>query len=96
MQARIAQSVQSDEHRQEVSRMGKTIAEMFEEKGRNEERLTSRRDTLLRLIRLKFGDPPADVLATIQACSDPSQLDAWIDGIVTARRLADLGIRSRA
>ena len=50
-----------------------------------------RRDTLLRLIRIRFNEPPAEVIATIQACADASQLDAWIDGVVTARRLAEVG-----
>ena len=71
--------------------MGKTIAEMLEEQGGNE----ARRGTLLRLIRIRFGEPPTEVIAAIQACADASQLDAWIDGIISARRLVDLGIQSR-
>jgi hypothetical protein len=88
LQNHIAQSVQTEQHRQEVNTMRRTIADELRDEGR----LTSRRETLLRLIRLRFKEPPADVIVTIEACADIAQLDAWIDGIVTARRLADLGI----
>jgi hypothetical protein len=92
MQARIAQSVQTDPHRQEVKKMGQTIAQMFEERGQ----LKSLRATLQRLIHRRFGEPPADVVATIEACGDIAQLDAWIDAIITARRLAELRIQPRS
>src|SRR5207249_506991 len=95
IQSHIAQSVQTDQHRQEVSRMGKTIADMLEEKGRNEGRLTSRRETLLEALRVRFGEPPADIIAAVEACTDVAQLKAWFTLALTARRLADVGIVPR-
>jgi len=92
MQARIAQSVQTDPHRQEVKRMGQTIAEIFVERGR----LQSRRETLLQAIRIRFGDPSTDVMAVVEACPDVAQLDAWFTRVLTARRLSEVGIKPQS
>jgi len=91
MQNHIAQSVQTDPHRQEVNRMGRTIAEQLKDEGR----LISRREVLLRLLRAKFGEPPADVAATVEGCTDIAQLDAWSEALLRARRLADVGIKAQ-
>jgi hypothetical protein len=91
----IARSVKTDPHRQEVNTMKKSIADVLKEEGRNEERLVSRRTTLLRLIRRQFGEPPANVIAAIEACADVAQLDTWTDKILSARKLADLGLEPR-
>lgn len=85
----IARSVKTDPHRQEVTRMGKTIADALREEGV----LKSRRETLLRLIHQRFKEPPANLIATIEACAEVAQLDAWTDKILTARKLVDLGIQ---
>ncbi len=74
--------------------MGKTIADMFREEGQKKGELTTRRLTLLRQLRLRFGKLPAETVALIESCSDPDQLDAWLDAFVTARTLAQVGIRS--
>lgn len=95
LQARIEQSVQSDEHRQEVRKMGKSMAEVLIERGRNEARLETLRKTLLLQLRLRFGEPPADVAATVQSCADDAKLEGWIARFVTARRLSDVGIEAR-
>jgi hypothetical protein len=87
----IEDSVQTDPHRQEVRAMRKSYAMVLEERGA----LKARRETLLRLLRLKFGDPTADVVAAVESCADVAQLDAWVDGVVTARRLSDVGIQVR-
>src|SRR4051794_21885414 len=51
LQERIEQSVRSADHRKEVTAMGKTIAQAFEEKGR----LEKARKMLLMQLRLRFG-----------------------------------------
>ena len=86
MQQVIEDSVQTDPHRQEVNKMRKTYANVLREEGR----LASRRESLLRLIRVRFGDPPTEVVATIDACADIAQLDAWLDAVGTARRLSEV------
>ena len=67
MQQVIEDSVQTDPHRLEIRNMGKSYAEVLKEEGRNEGLLKSRRETLLRLLRIKFGEPSAEVIAAIQA-----------------------------
>ena len=89
MQQVIEDSVQTDPHRQEVKNMRKSYADVLKEEGR----LTSRRESLLRLIRVRFGDPPAEVVASIDACGDIAQLDAWLDAVGTARRLSAVHFR---
>jgi len=84
-------SVKSDPHRQEVNAMRKTIADVLKEEGRTEERLKSRREMLLEAIRVRFGEPPADVRSAVEACTDIAQLDAWFRLALTARRLANVG-----
>ena len=95
LQAHIAKSVRTDPHPQEVNAMKKTIADMLKEEDAKEERVKSRRETLLNLLRAKFGEPPAEVIATIDACTDVAQLDAWTKAILTARRLGSVGIPSQ-
>jgi len=84
----IEQSVQTDQHRQEVRSMRKTIADSLKEEGR----LEKSRETLLRQLQLRFGALAPEISAAIQACSEESQLNIWLDAFATARRLADVGI----
>src|SRR6185369_4602943 len=97
LQDRIEQAVRSERHRQEVTVMRRTIADMFreegEKRGRQQGELESRRATLLRQLRLRFPNLPAETVDVIEACEDRAQLDAWLDGVVTARTLAQVGIR---
>lgn len=92
LQKTIESSVQTDGHRQEVYEMRRTIADELEEKGA----LKSRRQTLIRQMKRRFGDVPAAVSTTIQATDDPEQLDEWLDLVVTAKTLDDLGIGTPA
>jgi hypothetical protein len=88
LQQVIEDSVQTDPHRQEVRTMRKSYATVLEERGR----LRSRRETLLQAIRIRFGDPPPATAAAIETSEDIAQLDAWFKAVLTARRLAEVGI----
>lgn len=92
LQQVIEDSVQTGPHRQEVQNMGKSYAMVLEERGA----LRARRAVLLRLLRVKFGELPAGVVATVEACTDVAQLDRWSEGLLKARRLSDVGIPSQA
>ena len=91
LQQVIEDSVQTDPHRLEVRNMRRSYADVLKEEGA----LKARREVLLRAIRLRFGGPPADLAAAIDACEDIALLDTWIDGVITVRRLADVGIRAQ-
>lgn len=88
----IERSVQTDEHRQEVRDMGQTIAEALMEEGRKEEAVAARQQTLLRLLRKRFGILPKKTAARIETSQDIRRLDAWLDKVLTAATLKDMGI----
>jgi hypothetical protein len=89
-----------DEYRREVSHMGRTIADALREEGlkkglkqgikRGETR--ARRQTLLRLLRNRFGDLPPEMVDTIETTDGIEQLDRWLDQVVSARSLEQMKI----
>jgi hypothetical protein len=64
------------------------MADVLEEKGARK----ALQQTLLRLLKRRFGNVPAAVRATIRGTHDPKQLDEWLDQVVTAATLDDVGI----
>jgi Putative transposase, YhgA-like len=62
-----------------------TAGEMLIEKGR----MAERREILLKLLRTRFGALPRSAAARVRA-ADPTQLDRWLDRVITAPSLADL------
>jgi hypothetical protein len=57
--------------------------------------LHNARKTLLRQLRLRFGELPVETAAVISACEDLGKLDAWLARFATAQSLADIGITAR-
>mgnify|MGYP001628042559 FL=1 len=57
--------------------------------GRVEGRAEGRADILLKLLRLKFGEPGPETVARVRAGSE-QELDRWAERILTAGRLADV------
>ena len=88
LQNAIEASVQTDEHRQEVFEMRRTIADELEERGA----LKKSQQTLIRLLKRRFGDLPDELSSAIRATNDPEQLDDWLDQVVTAETLDQVGI----
>jgi len=60
--------------------------------GRQEGEIGARRKTLLRLLRRRFGGVSAEIAARLEATSDIEKLDAWLDRVVTAQTIDDVGI----
>ncbi len=92
LQAIIDASVQTDRHRREVQAMERTIAQELQEEGRRKGLIEARKQTLLRQLRLRFGDVPKAVTADINGCTNVRQLVTWLDNFATANALADVGI----
>ena len=88
LQKTIEASVQMDEHRQEIFEMRRTIADMLKDEGRIEKS----QQTFIRQLQRRFGDVPDELLSTIGATNDPQQLDEWLDQVVTAETLDEVGI----
>jgi hypothetical protein len=88
LQQAIEASVQTDEHRQEVIEMRRTIADELKEEGA----IKKSQQTLIRLLKRRFGDVPDELSSAIRATNDPEQLDEWLDRFATAETLDEVGI----
>jgi len=89
----VEMSVRTDPLRQELSKMGKTIADELIEKGvlkgARAAEISARQRTLIRQLEKRFGAIPSNVSATINATDNVQRLDDWLDRFVTAERLED-------
>ncbi len=61
---------------------------VYEERGI----LRGKRDTLLRLLRRKFGELPESVLARVQAIQTEAELDRLSERILDAGSLEEMGL----
>jgi ElaB/YqjD/DUF883 family membrane-anchored ribosome-binding protein len=97
LQEIIEMSVKTDQLRQEIQVMKRTIAEEMQEEGRRlgeqHEAIRSRQQMLLRLLRARFTDIPAATIAAVEACRDVDQLNGWFDRAAVAKTLGGVGIR---
>jgi hypothetical protein len=96
LRAVIATSVRTDEHRREVDNMFRSGADVLIEQGRQEGAIKALQQTLLNLLRDKFGRVPRATEKVIRATKDQAQLDAWARQTRTASSLDDMGIRPGA
>lgn len=96
LQRTIERSVQNDPYRQELFEMGKTIAEELKKEGIKEGEsrgmLKARQEMLIRLLRRRFGKIPQTVVETVTMTRDARELDRWLDNVVTAEDLTDIGM----
>jgi predicted transposase YdaD len=100
----ITEMVHTDLYRRESVEMAKTMADVLREEGRREGRregareerrkseLRIRQQTLLRLLRGRFGELPPEVVQAVESTQDVEQLDFWLDRFVTARSLDEMEI----
>jgi hypothetical protein len=70
--------------------MRKTIREATLEEGEALGRVRQQRENLLRQLRLRFKTVPESVQATIEETDDLATLNAWLDALLTARKLSDI------
>jgi hypothetical protein len=92
----ILRAIRSDPRRREVEGQMQTIADMLREEGRQAGELRSHQQILVRHLRLRFGRVPRPVEQIIRATSDIARLDRWLDNLVTAQTLGDVGISAQA
>jgi len=91
----LCRSAQLDVRLQtEVQTMSETIAQHLEKKGekkgRQEGQLQALRDTLVRLLRQRFGRLPADLRRQIKAMTDVKRLQACLDQVLRIQSLDEL------
>jgi hypothetical protein len=83
----------------QVQIMSKTIAEALMEegalKGKAAGILEGKRETLLRLLRVKFKRrvTPA-IVAEVEAAQEVSQLDEWLEALITADKISEMPFQS--
>jgi len=88
----VDRAVQTDPHRKEYEKMGQTIAEMYISQGEVKGEINGMRRTLLRQLRKRFKKLPRKVEARINATTSLQDLECWLDKILDAQSLADVGI----
>jgi hypothetical protein len=95
----IGNSIRSDTRRREVQTIMQTMADYLRAEGRKEgrraEMVHSRQQTLVRLLRRRFGRVPRATEQLIRATQEPVRLDGWLDNFATAQTLADVGIAAQ-
>ena len=74
---------------QEVDRGRKDGRREGQREGQREGERMGRRAVLLKMLRLRFGELPATVVARVEA-AEVQELDVWAERFVTAARLEDV------
>jgi hypothetical protein len=92
----ILRSTARKDYQPEVILMGKSMAQVLQEKGRQEGEIQRSRDFFLLLLRERFKTVPENIVAEIQAATDLHQFDLWGKAILTAKTLADLPFKSHS
>jgi hypothetical protein len=76
--------------------MERTFVSLFEEealeRGLEQGKAWGKQDTLLRQLRVKFGDLPSSVPGQVQGMVSLEQLDGLLERLLTANSLAELGL----
>ena len=72
----------------EETQSGKDLIRIGEQRAAIE----TRQQTVIRLLRKRFGDVPAEVVSTVESTTDVDQLDQWLDRFATATNLEELKI----
>ncbi len=72
-----------------------SVERIAKREGRTEAAIETRQQTLIRLLRRRFDDVPADVTHAINATTATEQLDDWLDRFATANSLEEMDIRVR-
>jgi hypothetical protein len=97
----LERSIQDLNIREETQAMGQTIAEALREEGKREGNregelrgtVRAKQQTLVMLLRRKFGRKVTSVLVTtIERTKDLPTLDTWLGNLLDAQRVEDVGI----
>jgi hypothetical protein len=87
----VESSVETDERRSEYMATRRTIAQALQEEGA----LAHGKDTLLRQLRIRFGDLPAEVTNRVENVNKLKVLNNWLERFASANTLDEVGIVPR-
>jgi hypothetical protein len=88
LQGVVETSARSTREQQEVSDMGQKIVDMFREQGA----VRALRETLLRQLRRRFKQIPAETEQILANTNDLKRLQEWSDRFATAKSLKQVSI----
>jgi len=74
--------------------MRQTGPELHRAEGRKQGEIRARRECLLRLLRNRFGELPAEVEKRVSTAQGLAQIGEWFDRASNAATLDDVGIVS--
>jgi hypothetical protein len=90
---------EDDALRQEMLDMRKTMADALLEQGRRDGEKKAaveiRQQTLVCLLRRRFGKVSAKVVTTVESTTDVKLLDTWLDRLVMANNIDQLDIPTK-
>jgi predicted transposase YdaD len=72
-----------------------TYFDELEKRGRQKGREEGKRETLLRLLTAKFGPLSEAVVLRVNAIQSGSELDSYLERLLTARSLDELGLSTK-
>jgi hypothetical protein len=88
----IVASVRTDARRREVEAMFRSGADVLIEEGRKQGAIAALQQSLVNLLRRKFGRVPRATEKTIRATQDSEQLDTWLVRAGMASTLSEVEI----
>ncbi len=95
----IEDAVRNKYRREEVNTMPRTIAEALKDEGRKEGYqaggIEMLQNTLLRQLRQRFDKVPISVEKVIRATQQVERLNGWLDLVLSAQTLKDIGITAK-
>jgi hypothetical protein len=90
----VLASVRTDERRQEMEAMARTIADELRDEGRREGEVQGHQQTLLLVLSARFKRVPKAVERTVNATEDVTRLENWLRRAATADALSEVGIET--
>ena len=92
----IASAAPTPEFQRELETMNKSMTDLWLEQGIEQGieqgNLQGRRGALVHLLERRFGPLPPPIAARIDATEDPAQIDAWLERVLDASTLDDMGL----
>jgi hypothetical protein len=81
--------------KKEVRKMVRTMADVHRDEGRAEGEKKGWKLALIRQLRTRFGELPPKIIQRINRTKETRQIETWLDRVLTAASLDDMGILPR-
>ena len=88
----IKNSIDDNSQRKEAEEMGKTMAQVLEERGKAEGKIETKQEDIIKLLRIRFEYIPETLANDIRSINQIDQLDAIFERAVIAKTIDDVEI----